>query len=141
MRYEFLDQIRVLPRRRRPFFNINVAAVLDRHDFDAMIIHGLYDNAAVWQGIWWCKRRGRPFLLRCDANVKKETDSPGRRLLRRAAARWNMRGAGALLCIGTQNCEYYRFLGAREQQMFMAPWEIDYPELQAHLDIVLPKRE
>lgn len=139
-RFELLDQSRLLPRRLRPRFNTNVVAVLDRHDFDALVIHGIYDSAAVWQGIWWCRRRKRPYLLRCDGNVKKETDAPGRRLLRHALARRNIRRAGALLCIGSQNCKYYSFFGAQERQMFMAPWEIDYPELQAHLDIALPRR-
>lgn len=140
MRFEYLDHCLALPRRIRPFFNVNVAAVLDRHDFDAMIIHGIYDNAAVWQGIWWCKRRGRPYLLRCDANIKKETDAPGRRLFRRALASRNVRSANALLCIGSQNRKFYGFLGAHERQMFMAPWEIDYADLQAHFDIASPNR-
>ena len=138
--FEYLEQLRVLPKRLRPFLNINVGAVLDRHDFDALIIHGIYDNAAVWQGIWWCQRRGRPYLLRCDANIKKETDAAGRRLLQRAVSSRNTRGAGALLCIGTQNCKYYSYMGAQEHQMFMAPWEIDYADLRAHLDIASPKR-
>ncbi len=139
-RFEHLDQSWLLPRRLRPRFNTHVAAVLDRHNFDALILHGIYDSAAVWQGIWWCKRRRRPYLLRCDGNIRKETDAPGRRLLRRALAHRNIRRAAALLCMGSQNCKYYSFFGAQERQMFMAPWEIDYPELQSHLDTALPKR-
>jgi len=138
--FEYLEQIRLLPRRWRPYWNVNVGAVLERHDFDALIIHGIYDNAAVWQGIRWCRRRRRPYLLRCDANIKKETDAPGRRFLQRAMSSRNTQGAAALLCIGTQNRRYYSYMGARERQMFMAPWEIDYAELQAHLDIASPKR-
>lgn len=140
-RFEHLAQSRLLPKRLRPRFNTNVVEALDRHDFDALVIHGIYDSGAVWQGIWWCRRKRRPYLLRCDGNVRKETDAPGRRKFRHALARRNIRRAAALLCIGTQNCKYYSFFGAQERQMFMAPWEIDYPDLQAHLDIASPKRE
>ncbi len=139
--FECLDHIHMLPSRMRPYFNINVAGVLNRYDFDALILHGIYDSAAVWQGIWWCRRRRRPYLLRCDGNIKKEIDAPGNRLLRRSVARRNTRCAAALLCIGTQNCKYYSFLGAEERQMFMAPWEIDYPALQSRLDRALSKRK
>ncbi len=140
-RFEVLDQLPLLPRRARPFLNVHVARVLDRHNFDAMIVHGIYDNAAVWKSIWWCKRRHRPYLLRCDGNIKKELEKPGRRRIRRALARRNIEGAAALLSIGTQNCKYYEFLGADEQKMFMAPWEIDYTELESHLVATRPKRE
>ncbi len=139
--FEVFKQARFLPRRARPFLNVGVAGVLDRYNFDALVLHGIYDSVAIWKAIWWCRRRGRPYLLRCDGSITKELNKPGRRRLRRALARWNIRRAAALLTIGTQNREYYRFLGGEEAQMFMAPWEIDYPELEGYLATARPRRE
>jgi len=137
---ELLGQLRILPQATRPYLNTGVARVLDRHDFDAVVIHGVYDNLALWQAIHWCARRKRPYLLRCDGNIKKETDAPGARRIRRWLARMNIRRAAALLCIGSQNRKYYESFGAVERQMFLAPWEIDYQDLQAQLERALPKR-
>jgi glycosyltransferase involved in cell wall biosynthesis len=138
--FEVLKQSRFFPKRARPFLNVQVSRVLSRYDFDALILHGIYDSLAIWKGIWWCRRHRRPYLLRCDGNIEKERNKPGSRRLRRKLARKNIRGAAALLAIGEQNCKYYRFLGGEDRQLFMAPWEIDYGELEAHLAKARPRR-
>lgn len=107
----------------------DIRPVLERHRFDAMIIHGLYDSSAQWQAYAWCRRHQIPYFVRSDANVTGETT-----LFRRLTRGWivsdRVRGACGLLCIGTQNRRYYEYYGARAEQCFLAPWEIDYTPLE-----------
>jgi glycosyltransferase involved in cell wall biosynthesis len=127
-----------LPRRVRGRFNAGVKQILDERNFDAMILHGHYDHMTLWQAIHWCRKHGRPYLVRNDANATKEK-SPLRRWRNAFFAR-NLTGAAGMLVIGTKNREYYELYGAHESQFFMAPWEIDYPQLEAALPQAIPQR-
>lgn len=120
----------LIPRRLRQFFNGDIRPVLDRHNFDALILHGLYDSSPVRQAQRWCKAHRKPYILRCDANVHKER-SPLRRAIMRPLLVHRVRGAAALLHIGRQNRLYYELYGATPEQFFFAPWEIDYDTIEA----------
>ena len=142
LEYEFLPPChRLIPAKLKPLFNGNIWPVLDARSFDAMIIHGIYDSSAVWQAIGWCKRNKRPYLLRCDANVMREEESFLRKLVRKPIVSRHVRGAAALLYIGEQNLKYYELFGARPEQLFLAPWEIDYDDLDRHWLVASKTRE
>ena len=113
-----------LPGQAKHFFDSNLMPALKRHNFDAVIIHGIYDSLAVWQAIRWCHKHGRPYLLRCDGNIHREQGRL-RRLRQWVLVGSRVRDAAALLVIGRRNREYYDLFGGRPDQMFLAPWEID----------------
>lgn len=120
------------PGKLRVMQDGDVRPLLEGHDFEAMILHGIYDSTAVSQAIRWCRKHGKPYLLRCDANAALET-SRRRLWIRRRLVGNRVRRAAALLTIGRENAEYYRLFGGRSEQMFLAPWEIDYTALEAHV--------
>jgi glycosyltransferase involved in cell wall biosynthesis len=137
---EFLPQPKLpWPASVRYHLNANIIPVLDKYDFDAMILHGIYNSSAVWQSIWWCKKNNRPYLLRCDANVTKEQGFL-RRLSRKILISNKIADAGALLYIGTQNKKYYQLYGASQEQFFLAPWEIDYDDIEKYFNDGINKR-
>jgi glycosyltransferase involved in cell wall biosynthesis len=138
--YEFLPQPKLpWPASMKYRLNTNITPVLDRHDFDAMILHGFYDSSAAWQSIRWCRKNNRPYLIRCDANVTKEKGFL-RRLSRKILISKKISDAGALLYIGTQNKKYYQLYGARNEQLFLTPWEIDYDNLEVYYKKALSER-
>lgn len=140
--YEFLPPptARLIPSGFRHLFNGDVRPVLDRHDFDVLILHGLYDSSAVRQARAWCRRRGRPYLFRCDANVEKERPLR-RRLFHKLVLTGRVQRAAALLHMGIQNRRYYELFGGRPEQFFLAPWEPDYQNVEtAHAEMA-PRRE
>lgn len=119
----------------------SITPTLDQHNFDALIIFGLYDSPSVWQAFAWCQRHHKPCFIRCDSNVIRDG-----RFFRRLLHGWiisrRIRQAAGLLYIGTQNRKYYEFFGARPEQLFCAPWEIDYPTLEtAYQEAVLHREQ
>lgn len=118
-----------LPGLLNWIIDADIRPVLEHHHFDAMIIHGLYDSTAQWQAYAWCKRNRIPYFVRSDANITGET-TWFRRLTRGWIVSDRVRGACGLLCIGAQNRRYYEYYGARAEQCFLAPWEIDYTPLE-----------
>jgi len=140
--YDFLPPYkgRLMPSKLKRCLNGNITGLLDSYDFDAMILHGIYDSSAVRQAIAWCNAHKRPYLLRCDANVAKEK-SLFRRLSRRLLIGRRIQSAAGLLYIGTQNRKYYELFGARREQLFLAPWEIDYKNLEAYYTEAIARRD
>ena len=142
VKYDFLPPYngRLVPSKLKRCLNGNITGLLDSYDFDAMILHGIYDSSAVWQAIAWCSTRKRPYFLRCDANIAREK-SLFRRLSRRVLIGRSIQLAAGLLCIGTQNQKYYELFGARQEQFFLAPWEIDYENLEAYYSEAIAQRD
>ncbi len=130
---------RTLISKLKHFLSGDIRPLLNRYNFDALILHGIYDNSAIWQAIAWCKRNDRPYLLRCDANVAKESTFIRRTIIKPLISR-NIRLAAGLLYIGTQNKRYYELFDARDEQLFLAPWEIDYGDLEVYRREALPER-
>lgn len=142
VKYDFLPPYKgsLMPSKLKRCLNGNVTGLLDSYDFDAMILHGIYDSSVVWQAIAWCNTRKRPYFLRCDANVAKEK-SLFHRLSRRLLIGKRIRLAAGLLYIGAQNRKYYELFGARQEQFFLAPWEIDYENLEAYYSEAIAQRD
>lgn len=131
---------RRIPFPLRCFADGNIVPVLEKHRFDAMIIHGIYDSFAKWQAYAWCHRNRIPYFIRTDANITAENT-----LFRRITRGWivssRIRYAAGLLCIGTQNEKYYCFYGAKPEQCFLCPWEIDYDSLELYYQESMLNRE
>lgn len=129
-----------LPGRIGRFFLADVWEMLERQDFDALIIHGFYSSAEMWTAIRWCRLNSKPYLILSDANIAKE--SPGLRTkIKKLLIRRNLRDAAGVLVIGTQNRKFYELYGGRAEQFFLAPWEIDYQTLEAALKHCEHQRE
>jgi glycosyltransferase involved in cell wall biosynthesis len=138
-RNEILPQLpKSLSRIRN--LDTNITPILDRHNFDAMVIFGLYDSLSVWQAFAWCQRHHKPCFIRCDSNVSRDG-----RFFRRLTKGWiisrRVRQAAGMLYIGTQNRKYYECFGAKPEQLFCAPWEIDYPVLETVYQEAIQQRE
>lgn len=131
-----------VPGRFKKIVNGDIRPVLDKYDFDALILHGIYDCTAVLQGQKWCRRRGRPYILRTDANVFKEQKQSGfwRNLRIKLLMSDRVKNAGAIVYIGTNNRRYYELFGAVDSQLFHAPWEIDYDVLDSMLPEIQARR-
>lgn len=114
---------------RNLLFDRNIRPVLDKYNFDALIIFGLYDSMSVWQAFAWCRDNHKPCFIRCDSNAIRDTRY-FRRLLKGRIISRRIRQAAGLLYIGTQNRKYYEYYGAKPEQLFCAPWEIDYSTLE-----------
>ncbi len=132
--YHFLepDERPWIPQSLRHRFNCPITPLLNERNYDGIIIHGIWDSSAVREAVRWCRKRGRPYLIRTDANLRDETKWWRRVALRFLVAR-RVQGAAALLTIGDQNEAYYRHFGAKNHNMFHAPWEIDYEALESIL--------
>lgn len=139
---DFLPPVRgrFLPRLLVSRLNGRMAPLLDAYDFDALIIHGIWDSNAFRQSIRWCQIRNRPYLIRTDANILKERGRFRIMALNRLI-RPVVQGASAILYIGTRNREYYEFYGATPERLFLAPWEMDYDTLEQALSANVPNRE
>ena len=82
----------------------------------------------------------KPYLLRSDANVNKE-GTFFRRMSRKLLIGRKISYAAAILTIGTQNRKYYELFGGRQEQFFLAPWEIDYEDLEQNYQQAADKRQ
>lgn len=119
------------PPNVRYHLNANIFPILNKYDFDALILHSIYDSSAAWQSVSWCKKNKKPYLLRSDANIRHETGFIKRRLMKPLIGR-NINGASAYLCIGQRNREFFTYHGANPEKFFNAPWEIDYDALEQY---------
>ncbi len=142
VKYDLLPCCKVVNfnSKLKNFLNSNIWPVLNKYNFDVMILHGIYDSSAVWQAISWCRRNNKPYLLRTDANVNKERRF-FRRMIRKVLIGNKVRLAAGILHIGTQNRKYYKLFGAVESQFFLAPWEIDYVDLEQYHQNATKKRQ
>jgi len=143
VKWEVLPQLPSwLPSRMKRFVNGNITHVLEKYDFDGMILHGIYDSTAILQAQRWCRKNGRPCLLRCDANILEEQRfSWFKRLRHRILIGDKIKTSDALLTIGDNNSKYYENFGGTRDKLFLAPWEIDYDVLENAYEKALPKRQ
>lgn len=116
-----------IPAKFKPRINANIKPVLDKYDFDALILHGVYDSSAVRQAQKWCRKNNRPYFLRSDGNKLNELSLPFlKRALHKIFVGQKIKNAAGFLTIGENNSGYYSLFGGKADKYFLAPWEIDY---------------
>ena len=94
--------------------------------------HSFWSQFAV---MLWARRRGIPYLLRCDSNLgnrERRRDGGNRRLgtLSSAVLRYFAKRAAGVVSIGTANDRYWDYFGVEPRRRFFAPFAVDNDRFQ-----------
>jgi glycosyltransferase involved in cell wall biosynthesis len=98
-----------------------MARLLLRHRPRAIVCGG-YNSLAAWVSLTWCKLARRRFVLWLEGTTR-DNRKPG--LLKTWLKNLFVSTADAIAAAGTSTVEYVATLGAREEQIFLAPICID----------------
>jgi glycosyltransferase involved in cell wall biosynthesis len=96
---------------------------------DALWVNG-YLYPSNWLAAAAAMLRGVPILFRSDLTLKSSTRTGISSRIRDALLRWWIRHSAALLYIGTDNRRAYLHYGAREDQLFFAPYSVDVARIE-----------
>jgi glycosyltransferase involved in cell wall biosynthesis len=99
--------------------------------------HSFWSQFAV---MLWAKRRGIPYLLRCDSNLgnrERRRDGGNRRLgtLSSAVLRYFAKRAAGVVSIGTANDQYWDYFGVEPRRRFFAPFAVDNDRFQRDVQL------
>lgn len=97
-----------------------IRRALKSADWDAVCFCGYAHYALLW-GIWSAVRLNIPYFFRAESNLICTSQGP----LKDIFIRWLIKKAVALLWISSDNREYYKFYGARNEQLFFTPYAVD----------------
>lgn len=125
--HQFVPKLGAPQRIRPPFGCTNPAlpGLLRRNRYDVVLVHG-YAQVSDWLAFGSIAATGARLLLRGETPAPTREDE--------AAWRWRckrrllapvIRRADACLAIGGRNADFYRRLGAREDQIILAPYSVD----------------
>jgi glycosyltransferase involved in cell wall biosynthesis len=102
--------------------NLEIAGILARNEFDAIVVHGYWYPTAVLSLL---APRGRTcLLLRGDSNLRGHRPL-GRRALKQLWLRAVFRRVDHFLAIGTLNRQYYERYGVSTDRITVAPFSVD----------------
>jgi glycosyltransferase involved in cell wall biosynthesis len=97
-----------------------VPAIVRRGGWDAVLFNG-YAHHALLMGLVAAATSEVPILYRSESNLV----CTSRGWAKDGFIRWLVRATAGLLWIGEANREYYRFYGARPEQLFFVPYAVD----------------
>jgi len=100
------------------------SAVLSQN-WDAIWIHG-YANKALLYIIYLCRKYTIPLLFRGESNLI----STSKHFLKTYFIRSLVKQSSALLSIGSENSDYYRYFGAEPNKIFSVPYTVDNDRFQ-----------
>src|SRR5947209_7686610 len=123
----YKDEIRfsheVLPSSRRRvgkynlLLNSGTSRALQNANPD-MVLSGGYNYLASWQAAYWARSAGVPFLLWVESNLH---DQRRRYVAVEYLKKKIMSWCDGLVVPGRMSADYVRSLGARPEQVFLAP--------------------
>ena len=124
-RHRFLFNISPISDTFNPLHAFNPGAFTRLlRGYDAVWMNG-YTYPSNWLGLAAASLRNTALLLRSELWLEPTRTSKRLDPLRDRVIRWWVRHADALLYIGEANREAYVAYGAREQQLFFAPYSVD----------------
>jgi glycosyltransferase involved in cell wall biosynthesis len=97
--------------RFRDYDTPEVAATIQRGQFDAVLVHG-WNARTYWQTMRTCWRSRIPLYVRGDSQLRDDA-TPWKRVIKRIAYPSFMRRFAACLSVGVRSDEYFRYYGAR----------------------------
>jgi glycosyltransferase involved in cell wall biosynthesis len=141
---KFLNNYSILPRAGfAPFglFNPGIISELKRGKFDALIVHG-WHYLTHWIAFAAAFMTKTPVFLRSEMPLSQERLKPRLIILLKSFfLRPLFKRTSAFLAIGTENREFYRFYGADEKMIFMAPYSVDNERFMAENEKLKMERE
>lgn len=119
--YTFLPKVR--DNATLGFFHpliVGIQKALKERDWDAVWFHG-YAHYALFWGIMSAVRMNIPVFFRSESNLICSPQG----FLKNHFIRWLVNHASALLWVSSENRNYYKYYGAREEQLFFTPYAVD----------------
>jgi glycosyltransferase involved in cell wall biosynthesis len=101
--------------------NPDLPARLEAWKPDAVMLFG-YNYASHLRTILWARMTGRPLIFRGDSHLLGRQKLPW---TKRIALPLLYRQFSAFACVGTANCDYFRFFGVPEKKLFAVPHCVD----------------
>lgn len=98
---------------------------LKEHNTRAVVIGG-YNDAGRLRIIRWCRRNNIPCMLQADSNIRGDTTSGVRGIIKRIVVGKVVRSCKAILPCGSMGRDYFIKYGARREDIFFVPYEPDY---------------
>ena len=114
------------------FVHPDVAGVLRRERYDALIVHG-YAHATEWLAFLGAWRTRTPLLLRGESTLLGRR-SPWAAAAKRVAVGALLRRIQGALAIGTLNREFYLAYGVPEDRIFWVPYAVDNARFSAEAE-------
>ncbi len=112
----------------------NVHAALGGLEFSAAIIGG-YDTPFKRRFINYCRRTGRPVIMFADSNIRSERGRTGRARLKRRFKKCYLpricRNLSGIIPCNKYGVAYWRYYGARHDQIYRSSYFCDREELAA----------
>ncbi len=129
--HRFLKNISPVHDTFNPLHAINPGAFLRLlSGYDALWVNG-YLYPSNWLAVFAARLRRTRILLRSELQFGSSADEPSARPLRDAVLRQWIQRSDALLYIGRANRQAYLHYGAREEQLFFAPYSVDVERIAA----------
>lgn len=124
--YVFLRNRSPVPSSASPLSLVNPELLQAIHPrrFDAVLVHG-HAHVSAWLSFLAALRRRVPYLLRGESHPLPSSSPVMKRVLKHAVLDPLVRGAAACLAIGRRNADFYRYHGAAEDCIVMAPYCVD----------------
>lgn len=111
-------------------FNPSLPTQIRKGHIDAILIHG-YSNVSHWLAYATAHLSGIPYMLRGESRPDEGRKPSIKRMAKRSLLRPLVKNAAACLAIGQENRTFYMSYGARERQLFFAPYSVDTDRFSA----------
>lgn len=108
------------------FWSINnpsVTQALEEFRPQVVQLHG-YAQLTLLRALFWCRRKGVPALLWSDSSLLYQRNFL-KRQLKKIVVSLLMRQFKAVLTVGDNNEDYYRYYGVSAERMYRCPFTID----------------
>jgi glycosyltransferase involved in cell wall biosynthesis len=105
-------------------FAPSLPALIRRSGVDAVLVHG-YNLLSHWLAYATAVGTGVPYLVRCESRLDMGITRGAKAAAKHALIRPLVRHAGGCLAIGSRNRAFYQGYGARQDQVFFAPYSVD----------------
>ncbi|MBX3378029.1 MAG: glycosyltransferase family 4 protein [Phycisphaeraceae bacterium] len=102
-----------------------ITAWLRDQNASAVILGG-YNDLTRLRIIRWCRRAGVPCFIFADSNIKGDTATGLRRLIKRMFVGWVVRNVTGLMPCGTLGRAFFERYGADPKRCYFVPYEPDY---------------
>jgi glycosyltransferase involved in cell wall biosynthesis len=114
-------QLRI-KNNRMLHLNIGFASCFFKKNYDLLAIGG-YDQFAAWESLIFAKLLNIPVLLFGESTLK---DKRSKNFILGVLKRLFIKACDGFVCAGTATSEYFKYLDASPEKIFIAPFSADY---------------
>ena len=131
-RYEFISNNSLIPTIFKPPFgliNLGIIIKILKHKHDVIIIHG-WHYVTHWLAIITALLSRIPIFLRSEQPLNQESLKPKWKIyIKKIILGLLFKRIKGFLAIGSENREFYKFYGAKEEKIFLTPYAVDNDSL------------